>query len=220
LIRSRGSVVLAVVLLVLLGGCGGPAPASPADRPASSASPGAVEPSAGTPGPAGSSGSASPSGSAPAGSSIESDPGLFAFIGGTAGALNFQYDPDTTAQVAADPGLAGNVVGLAIGLYTIPGQQPVADFAIASVLHLRDPSVGTDWFRAYRDTYDAAACARAGGIDRHSETTIGKNDVFIGACAGGAFTYHVRLAARGIVVSITAVGPARLGERIAGGVGQ
>ena len=64
-----------------------------------------------------------------------------------------------------------------------------------------------------------AACARAGGIDRHSETTIGTNDVFIGACTGGAFTYHTRLPARGIVVSITAAGPARLGERIAGDVG-
>jgi hypothetical protein len=145
---------------------------------------------------------------------------LFAFIGGTAGALNFQYDSDTTAQVAADPGLAGNVSGLAIGLYTMPGQQPVADFAIVSVLHLRDPSVGPDWFRSYRDTYDAAACAQAGGIVRHSETTIGTNDVFIGACAGGAFTYHVRLEAHAIVVSITAAGPARLGERIAGDVGQ
>jgi hypothetical protein len=212
LIRSRGPVVLALGIILALAACGGPAPTAssgPSALPTAVVSPA----SSASPAPASVS-------SARSGSSIESDPGLFAFIGGTAGALNFQYDPDTTAQVAADPGLAGNVVGLAIGLYTIPGQQPVADFAITSVLHLRDPSVGTDWFRAYRDTYDAAACARAGGIDRHSEATIGTNDVFIGACAGGAFTYHVRLAARGIVVSITALGPARLGERIAGDVGR
>jgi hypothetical protein len=42
--------------------------------------------------------------------------------------------------------------------------------------------------------------------------------VFIGGCAGGAFTYHVRLDG-GIVVSLTAVGPARLGERLAADVG-
>jgi hypothetical protein len=210
---SRALAVLVAGLLVTLGGCGGPAP-SASSWP--SAPPTAVV----SPAPSASPATAGPSNSTPAGSSIESDPGLFAFIGGTAGALNFQYDPDTTAQVAADPGLAGNVSGLAIGLYTMPGQQPVADFAIVSVLHLRDPSVGPDWFRSYRDTYDAAACAQAGGIDRHSETTIGANDVFIGACAGGAFTYHVRLEARAIVVSITAAGPARLGERIAGDIGQ
>jgi hypothetical protein len=213
LIGSRGLVVLALGFILALEACGGPAPTV-------SSGPSALPTAVVSPAPSASSASSGPSGSASTGSSIESDPGLFAFIGGTAGALNFQYDPETTAQVAADPGLGGNVSGLAIGLYTIPGQQPVADFAIVSVLHLRDPSVGADWFRAYRDTYDAAACARAGGVDRHSETTIGTNDVFIGACAGGAFTYHIRVEARAIVVSITAVGPARLGERIAGDVGQ
>jgi hypothetical protein len=210
---TRAFIVLVVGFLVTLGGCGGPVPSA-------SSSPSAPATVVVSPAPSASPASVGPSSSAPAGSSIESDPGLFAAIGGDAGALTFQYDPDTTAQVAADPGLAGNVGGLAIGLYTIPGQLPIADFAIVSVLHLRDPSVGPDWFRSYRDTYDAAACAQAGGIDRHSETTIGTNDVFIGACAGGAFTYHVRLEARGIVVSITAAGPARLGERIAGDVGQ
>ena len=210
---SRALVVLVVGSFVTLGGCGGPAPSASSGP---SAPPTAVVSRA----PSAPSASAGPSSSASAGSSIESDPGLFSFIGGDTGALTFRYDPETTDQVAADPGLAGNVSGLAIGLYTMPGQQPVADFAIVSVLRLRDPSVGPDWFRLYRDTYDAAACARAGGIDRHSETTIWTNDVFIGACAGGAFTYHVRLEARGIVVSITAAGPARLGERIAGDVGQ
>ena len=42
--------------------------------------------------------------------------------------------------------------------------------------------------------------------------------MFIGTCAGGAFTYHVLLPAHGAVVSITGVGPGRLGERIAGDI--
>jgi len=150
---------------------------------------------------------------------VEADPGLFAFIGDAAGGLTFQYDAETTGHVAADPDLALNAVGLAIGLYTVPNQQPIVDFAIVSVVHLRDPSAGDDWFRSYRDSYDTAACAQAGGVERHAESTMGANHVFIGACAGGAFTYHVRLPSPPIVVSITAAGPQRLGELLAGSVG-
>jgi hypothetical protein len=109
---------------------------------------------------------------------------------------------------------------LAIGLYTLADQQPVTDFAIVSIVHLRDPSVGDDWFRSYRDTYDEAACAQAGGVVRHAEATMGSNHVFIGGCAGGAFTYHLRAPGQPIVVSITSVGPARLGERVAASIGR
>jgi hypothetical protein len=202
-------------LLLGLATCGGPAPSTPVTPSSSGWSAG---PSVGpSPSPATTGGAP---GSAASGLAVEADPGLFAFIGDAAGGLTFRYDAATTAQVATDPGLALNAVGLAIGLYTVPSQDPVVDFAIVSIVHLRDPSVGDDWFRSYRDSYDAAACAQAGGVDRHSEATIGTNQVFIGACAGGAFTYHVRLSSRPIVVSITAAGPARLGETIAGSAGQ
>ena len=158
---------------------------------------------------------ATPSTAAGSGSAVQPEPGLFAVIHGSSATLAFQYDAQTTAQVAADPALVHDVSALAIGLYTIPGQQPVADFAIVSVLRLRDPSVGEEWFRQYRDTYDAAACAQAGGVERHSEADFGPNHAFIAGCAGGAFTLHVRLPVRGIVVSITTVGPGRLGQQIA-----
>jgi hypothetical protein len=212
--RATGLPIL-LGLLIGLAACGSPAPSAPSG-PSSSPSPST---SAGH-----SSGSTTASnvGSSPvaSGSAVEADPGLFAFIGDAAAALTFQYDDETTVQVAADPQLALNAVGLAIGLYTVPSEQPVVNFAIVSIVHLRDPSVGDDWFRSYRDSYDAAACDQAGGIERHAESTIGTNHVFIGTCAGGALTYHVRLASRPIVVSITAVGPARLGELLAGSVGQ
>jgi hypothetical protein len=214
---SRGRVWFAIGLLGALAACSGPAPS---DRAAS------LSPSQAIGSPAATA-STGPHSTAPSatttpstGLEVAADRGLFAFIGGSSEGLNFVYDPATTTQVAADPDLARNAVGLAIGLYTVTGQQPVQDFAIVSVVRLRDPSVGDDWYRAYRDSYDQAACAQAGGVDRHSEATIGTNDVFIGGCAGGAFTYHVRLESRGIVVSMTAAGPARLGERLAGDVGR
>jgi hypothetical protein len=215
-------VPILVGLLIGLVACGSSTPSSPPIPSTSS-------------GPSGSSGASSPTSAGPASASpaataaepsttasrsaVEADPGLFAFMGDAAGGLTFQYDTETTTRVAADPDLALNAVGLAIGLYTIPNQQPIVDFAIVSVVHLRDATVDDAWFRSYRDSYDTAACAQAGGVERHAESTIGANHVFIGSCAGGAFTYHVRLAAQPIVVSITAAGPARLGERLAGSVG-
>jgi hypothetical protein len=213
---SRGRVCAAIGLLAAvaaLEACSGPAPTGGAPSQVPSQAIGSV---ASPPASTAPSATATPS----TGLAVEADPGLFTVIGGSSDGLNFVFDPDTTARVAADPDLARNAVGVAIGLYTVTGQQPVQDFAIVSVVHLRDPSVGDDWFRSYRDSYDEAACAQAGGVDRHSEATIGTNHVFIGGCAGGAFTYHIRAETRGIVVSITAAGPARLGERLAGDVGR
>lgn len=147
------------------------------------------------------------------------DPGLFAAIGGdSSDGLDFRYDPETTATVAADPGLARDAAGLAIGLYTVHDQQPVVDFVIASIVRLRNPAADDEWFRSWRDTYDTSACAQAGGVARHAQTPMNGRTVFIGGCAGGAFTYHVRLDG-GIVVSLTAVGPGRLGDRLAADAG-
>ena len=213
---SRGRVLASIGLLAALAAlaaCSGPAPTSPAPS---------ASPSQSVVAPASPSASTAPSATTTAstGLTVAADPGLFDVIGGSTADLTFVYDPDTTARVAVDPDLARNAVAVAIGLYTVTGQQPAQDYAVVSVVRLRDPSVGDDWFRSYRDSYDEAACAQAGGVARNSEATIGTNHVFIGGCGGEAFTYHVRLEARGIVVSITAVGPARLGERLAGDVGR
>jgi hypothetical protein len=216
--RGAGLPVL-VALLISLAACGS-APSSPS---APSASPGPASPSSpASTGPASASPAATAAGPSTTASrsAVEADPGLFAFIGDAAGGLTFQYDTETTVRVAADPDLALNAVGLAIGLYTVPNQQPIVDFAIVSIVRLRDATLDDAWYRSYRDSYDTGACAQAGGVERHAESTIGPNQVFIGTCAGGAFTYHVRLATQPIVVSITAAGPARLGQRLAGSVGQ
>jgi hypothetical protein len=114
----------------------------------------------------------------------------------------------------ADPSLAGDVAALAIGLATPTGQASPQDFVIANVARLRDPSRDQEWFRSWRDTYDQAACDRAGGVEGNAEATIGGQTVFIGSCVNGALTYHARLQNGAIVLSLTSVGPGRLGERL------
>jgi hypothetical protein len=95
---------------------------------------------------------------------------------------------------------------------------PAEDFAVVSVIRLRDPHADDAWFRAWRDSYDAAVCAQAGGVKRNSETAIGTHTVFVGSCAGGSFTYHTRIADGAIVISINSVGPANLGRTVMEGL--
>ena len=205
--------VLSVAIAVLaVAGCGSGGPTG--GVPTSSAT--AVPAVSSAPPSPGSPGSSSPSGSAGGtAAAVEADPGLFAFLPGAGDGLAFTYDPETTAQVASDPSLTRHLVGLAVGLYRPSGATPSdPDFVIANVGRLRDPSVGEEWFRPWRDTYDQAACAPAGGVAGHAEATMAGHLVFIGTCAGGAFTYHVRLGGGAIVVSLTSIGSSRLGQAI------
>ena len=129
-------------------------------------------------------------------------------------------EPDTARDVARDPDLGANASGLMIATYVpVPesgsaGPTDGGDIAVVSVVRLRDPSADDAWFRAWRESYDEAACANAGGVARNSQTDIAGRTVFIGGCAGGSFTYHTRVANGAIVVSITSIGPRRVGETV------
>ncbi|HLO34507.1 MAG TPA: hypothetical protein VK194_00430, partial [Candidatus Deferrimicrobium sp.] len=169
-----------------------------------------------------------PSASAPAstgpgpsldgGSDVAADQSLLSFVPASGGDLQVSYDPQTTADVARDPALRASASGLAIALFTPRSTSaspvPFDDLAVVSVIRLRDPALDDAWFRDWRDSYDGAACANAGGVTRHAQTDIGGHTVFVGSCAGGAFTYHTRLAGGAIVISLTSIGPARLGQTI------
>ena len=207
----RGVVALAsAVLAVVSAGCG-PAPtASPSASSTGSGAPSSAASPTGSP-----AATASTSGSARA---VAADPNLLAFVPAEVDSIGVTYDPATTAQVAADPTLARDAVGLAVGIAVVPEASASEDLAVVSVVRLRDPSVGEDWFRSWRDTSDTAACAPAGGVAGHAQATIGNRTVFIGSCAGGAFTYHVRLVPQGIVVSVTSLGVRRLGEKLIRGM--
>ena len=124
------------------------------------------------------------------------------------------YDPDTTASVRSDPAVARDAESMAIGLATPAGQASPEEFVIANVVRLKDPSRDEEWFRSWRDTYDEAACQQAGGLQGNAETKIGTETVFIGSCRNGVLTYHVRLENGAVVVSLTSIGPSRLGERL------
>jgi hypothetical protein len=157
--------------------------------------------------------------------SVVADPTLLALV--PVDGIRLTFDPATTSRVAADPTLAASASALAIAVATpdgelIPGSSaaPGLDLAVVSVIRLRDPSADDAWFRDWRDSYDEASCANAGGVVRRAETTIGGATVFVGTCAGGSFTYHARVDGGAAVVSLTSVGPSQLGRTIMEGLGS
>jgi hypothetical protein len=121
------------------------------------------------------------------------------------------FDPETSATNATvDPALALEVASIAVALAIAPSASG-DDFAVVSVIKPRGAAGNDAWFRDWRDTYDQGACGQAGGVVGNAEAQIGGGTVYIGSCGAGVRTYHTRLVASGIVVSITALGTRRLG---------
>lgn len=128
-------------------------------------------------------------------------------------------DLETTAEIVAGGGLAPEVDALAVGVYLGPGSSTSDDLAIANVARLRAGTFTDAWFRSWRDTYNEGACEPTGGVAGGvAEAEIGGRTTHIGACRGGAHTYHVHLIDPDRVVSITALGEARFGERVVAGL--
>ncbi len=128
-------------------------------------------------------------------------------------------DIETTTEIVAGGGLAPEVDALAVGVYLGPGSSTSDDLAIANVARLRAGTFTEGWFRSWRDTYNEGACEPSGGVAAGVvEADIGGRTTHIGSCRGGAHTYHVHLVEPDRVVSITALGDARFGERVVAGL--
>jgi hypothetical protein len=137
--------------------------------------------------------------------------------------IALEADPATAADIATDLDLEATAASLAVALAIAPGvsgasASGAADLAIVSVVQLRPGVFDDAFFRAWRDTYDEGACEVAGGVSGHAESEIGGLTTYIGSCAGGAHTYHVHIAGRDVLVSITAAGERRLGELVVAGL--
>ncbi|HET7726685.1 MAG TPA: hypothetical protein VFK54_05095 [Candidatus Limnocylindrales bacterium] len=131
--------------------------------------------------------------------------------------LPVESAPEAAADIQTDADLVAAGERLALGLVV----DPAGELAVAAVIALR-PGVFSDAFwRDWRDSYDAGACAQAGGVRGNAEATIGGRLVHIGTCEGGARTYHAHLEDRNILVSVTAIGDVRrLGERLVSELGS
>ena len=148
-----------------------------------------------------------------AGATVPVDPSLLAVLPARVRGLTVGPVPDPTGL--GDPTLVANVARIAEAFAIDPAS---GDFAYASVIALR-PGVFSDaFFRSWRDSFDIGACSGAGGVVGHAEAQIGGRTTFIGRCAGGLLTYHVRLDGRDAIVSVSSLGQAHLGEELVAGL--
>lgn len=212
--RGRGPLdwMLAGVLVVVslaLGACapGGASPtAPPTAAPTADPSPTVVPTSAGT-----------PAASATAGGAVAVDGTLLDLLPASIDGAGRTDDAETGAEIAAeldaDGGLAADLEAVAVALYAA-----AEDYAVVTVTRLRPGRFDAAYFRDWRDTFDAAVCDQAGGVDGRAEAPIAGRTAYIGTCVGGVRTYHVHLASPDRLVSLQALGPGRYGERILAGL--
>ena len=203
-IGAAGLLALSIAAAAVLAACAGPTvTATPSIAPS---------PAATT--------AASPSQTASAG--ILVDETLIALLPSQVAGIAVVSDPATAASIAADPNLAIAASAMAVGLAVGPGSsdQGAEDLAIVSVVQLRPDVFDDDFFRSWRDSYDAAACEAAGGVQGNAQAEIAGHDTYIGTCVQGAFTYHTYLEDRNVLISITSVGTERLGEQVVAGLGE
>lgn len=128
-------------------------------------------------------------------------------------------DGATAFEIAADPTLAGSVTGVAVA--TAFGPMPPdaeSDYVVVTLARLRPGVFGDAFFRDWRDTFDEAVCAQAGGTGGHAEADIAGHQTFITTCAGGIRTYHVHLPGSDAIISMQASGERRYGERVIEGL--
>jgi hypothetical protein len=132
---------------------------------------------------------------------------------------HIRFDDVTAAEIAGGGNLAPDIDASGLALYIQPGSSTADNLAIVSVVRVRPGVFDDAWFRSWRSTYDVGACEIAGGVEPGGAVSeIGAHETHIGSCTGGVHTYHVHLPSPDRVVSITAAGEGRFGERVVAGL--
>jgi hypothetical protein len=145
-----------------------------------------------------------------AGSPVPIDQSLLTLLPPTVGGLALQYSAEATQPVLLDPHVQAVATSL---VYGVAGPA-TSDLLVVAVVRLRPGVFSDSFFHDWRDSYDAAACAAAGGVVGDAEVTIKNRQVFVGRCAAGANTYHVFLSTQNVIVSATSIGAAHLGQTL------
>jgi hypothetical protein len=204
---------IATALVLATAACGGPsATAIPSGRlvsPATGASSasGAVIAAPGSP-------SGAPTASTPAVSGAPGpitvlDPSLLAILPASVGGAIVTEEPASFAEAIRDASFVANVDRAAFAV-VVDG----TDLASGVVAHLRPNVFSAAFFNDWRATYDEGACAQAGGIVAHAETTTGGRTIYVTTCVGSLRVYHAYVASREVIVSLFSVGTRLFGDQV------
>jgi hypothetical protein len=156
----------------------------------------------------------------PAAGGILVDPSLLDLLPTTVSGVPLTPDAETAADLAADRALAETVEAIALAAaFGPPSTDAIGDYAVVTVARLHPGVFDDSFFRGWRDSFDEAVCAQAGGVDSgSSELDIEGHQTYRRGCVGGVVTYHTYLADRNVIVSLQGIGPAELGRRVVEGL--
>ena len=152
----------------------------------------------------------------PAPAPIVVDLTLLALLPVQVDGVTLEPAPEAAAAMTADAYLGISTSAIAVGIVAT-GSASGDDFASVSVVRLRSGVYSEAFFEAWRQAYDAAACAPAGGVAGHRQQVIGTHVVEVTLCTGGARTLHVHLSGD-ILISITTVGARGFGGLVLAGL--
>jgi hypothetical protein len=118
---------------------------------------------------------------------------------------------DEAALALADPALPRIATALDVGVAV---DTATADLVTAHVVKLRPEAFTDATYRQWRDSFDEGACAGAGGVRGVAEATIDERTVHITSCVARQVTYHVWLKGHDTLISASAIGDGRFGEKL------
>jgi hypothetical protein len=155
----------------------------------------------------------------PTAAGVVVDPTLLDLLPSDIDGVTLTADPDTASAIAAEGSIAPFVSAIALASAFGPlATDTPGDYVVVTVARLRPGTFSDLFYRGWRDTFDAAVCEQAGGVDGHAEAEIGGHQTFIGTCSGGVHTYHVHLPTQDAIVSMQGLGEGRYAEHVIAGL--
>ncbi len=211
--------IAVTALLATITGCGGDGASRAPVGSGAIGSPSPPAPSSLAPSPA------SPSSPARPSSSLAVDLSLLELLPADVDGVRLEPAPEAAAEIAEDSTLGRSVSAVAVALALAPGgiggspaptgvSSAPDDLAVVTLARLLPGTFSDAFFRDWRDSHDAAACAPAGGVAGHAQATFGDRQTFMTTCFEGVRIHHVYLAGPDVLVAVTSLGDERLGERL------
>ena len=101
------------------------------------------------------------------------DPALLELLPDAVAGVPLEPDEATAAEIAREPSIAPFVSALAIAAAFRPQATDTGDdYVVVTVARVKPGLFGALFYRGWRDTFDAAVCEQAGGVDGHAEAEI------------------------------------------------
>jgi hypothetical protein len=215
--RSHPTIAAALVALTVIlsiTACGGSSPSAPA-----APTPVVAPPSTSAADPSDAPTPSAPPSPLSSGGIAAVEAGLLDLLPAQVVGVPLTPDPETAAELASDPVVSRPLTSLAVAAAFGPlATEGPGDYAVVTIVRLRSGTFSESFFRDWRDTFDEAVCAQAGGVTGHAEAEIGGHRTWIGTCAGDVHTYHATLQDGEVIVSLQGAGPGRYGEQVVAGL--